>query len=378
MKTNYRKRITLLIILTFALTACQSNWQIPLSTNGQASGEIDRGEVAFYIEKSLEETESVPLGQLLYHNGFSLIDQIEFTSESGEPKTFVWDEIAETTIISEKGEITVGEQKFEPVCINVATSTLVDEINYRILDIAPTITDALGLPDLPGAQGQVRWSAQGPIDQAVMIFLDGLQYEKLLSLIDQGVLPFFQNLNTIHAGLSVYPPITTSASAALLASTPPQEAGVYGYGYRTTDSPTLFDLAAENNRNIIAVEGASLSFNLRNAETILSGDRDGNGFSDDNVFANSLKVIDSNLPDILYIHFHEIDDMGHAYGPNSTAYESAITRVDQYLSEIYEALPENTLIVIFADHGMHATSDGGNHGTLTAIDMVIPIVFLEK
>jgi len=130
--------------------------------------------------------------------------------------------------------------------------------------------------------------------------------------------------------------------------------------------------------DVIAVEGASLPFNLRNAETILSGDRDGNGFSDDNVFTNSIEVIDANLPDILYIHFHEIDDMGHSYGPESTEYKSAIISVDQYLSEIYDALPKETFIVIFADHGMHETADGGNHGTLTAADMIIPIIFLEK
>ena len=378
MKTNHRLRSAFLLILTFVLTACQSNWQILLIKDSQLSGEITREDVAYYIEKSLEATETVPLGQLLYDNGYSIIDQIDLTLQSGESQTFVWDEIAELAIISEEGAIIVGEKIFDPVSIAISPSMLLDEINVSILDIAPTVADAIGLPVLSGAQGQVRWAVQGPIDQAVMILLDGLQYDKLLSLIDQGVLPFFQNLNTIHAGLSVYPPITTSASAALLTSTPPQEAGVFGYGYRSTDSLTLFDLAAEMDMDVIAVEGASLPFNLRNAETILSGDRDGNGFSDDNVFTNSIEVIDANLPDILYIHFHEIDDMGHSYGPESTEYKSAIISVDQYLSEIYDALPKETFIVIFADHGMHETADGGNHGTLTAADMIIPIIFLEK
>jgi len=378
MKTNHRLRSAFLLILTFVLTACQSNWQILLIKDSQLSGEITREDVAYYIEKSLEATETVPLGQLLYDNGYSIINQIDLTLQSGESKTFVWDEIAELAIISEEGAIIVGEKIFDPVSIAISPSMLLDEINVSILDIAPTVADAIGLPVLSGAQGQVRWAVQGPIDQAVMILLDGLQYDKLLSLIDQGVLPFFQNLNTIHAGLSVYPPITTSASAALLTSTPPQEAGVFGYGYRSTDSLTLFDLAAEMDMDVIAVEGASLPFNLRNAETILSGDRDGNGFSDDNVFTNSIEVIDANLPDILYIHFHEIDDMGHSYGPESTEYKSAIISVDQYLSEIYDALPKETFIVIFADHGMHETADGGNHGTLTAADMIIPIIFLEK
>jgi predicted AlkP superfamily pyrophosphatase or phosphodiesterase len=84
------------------------------------------------------------------------------------------------------------------------------------------------------------------------------------------------------------------------------------------------------------------------------------------------------MPDLLYIHFHEIDDMGHTFGPDSDEYASAIERVDHYLAGIYDALPEGVLILIFADHGMHTTQEGGNHGTLTADDLIIPIIILEK
>jgi len=378
MKTKKLRLAIVLIFLTFSISACKGSWQISLITCDQNIGEIKQDDVDFYIEKSLEEIDSIPLGQLFYHNNFTLIDEIEIRTKSGEIHTFIWDEIADESTIAQTGLIQIEDQQLEPETIKISPSTRLNEITYGIMDIAPTITDVLGLPTLPGAQGQVTWKAQGNIDQAVMIFLDGLQYDKLLSLIDQGNLPFFQTLESIHTGISVYPPITTSASASLLTSKLPHEVGVFGYGYRTTESTTLFDLAAENKMDIIAVEGASLSFNLRNAETTLSGDRDGNGFSDDNVFSNSMEVITTNLPDILYIHFHEIDDMGHSFGPESDEYESAIIRVDQYLHEIINVLPENTMIVIFADHGMHATPYGGNHGTLTANDLIIPIIFLEK
>ena len=129
---------------------------------------------------------------------------------------------------------------------------------------------------------------------------------------------------------------------------------------------------------MVAVEGASLPFNLRNAAVILSGDKDGNGYSDDNVFQNALDVIQNNLPTLLYVHFHEIDDMGHSYGENSAEYETALISVDHYIAQLIAALPAETLVVITADHGMHTTSDGGNHGTLTAADMLIPITIILK
>jgi predicted AlkP superfamily pyrophosphatase or phosphodiesterase len=134
----------------------------------------------------------------------------------------------------------------------------------------------------------------------------------------------------------------------------------------------------ENGGSAIAVEGSSLPFNLRNAEITLSGDKDGNGYSDDNVFLNAMDVIENNMPTMLYIHFHEIDDMGHSYGENSPEYEEALIRVDQYIDQLVEAIPADTLIIITADHGMHTTSDGGNHGTLAAADMLIPITIILK
>jgi predicted AlkP superfamily pyrophosphatase or phosphodiesterase len=50
--------------------------------------------------------------------------------------------------------------------------------------------------------------------------------------------------------------------------------------------------------------------------------------------------------------------------------------VDAAVGKILDALPANTLVLIFADHGMHTVDEGerlGNHGNLIARDMFIPI-----
>jgi len=364
------------IFISLVLAACQPGWQIEVTTQGEVTSQITQEEVRFYLEKSEEEIEVVALGQLLYKNGFTLIDRINLSTESEEITSFIWDEVAAIASVSEAGVITIGNEDFSPSAIDITPSPLASEIYFSIMDIAPTMAQTLGLPPLPDAIGEVHIS--GKTEQAVMILLDGLQYHKLQTMIEAEKLPFLQGIEEIHQGLTVYPPITTSASAALLTGAPPQINGVYGYGYRSTELTTLFDLAVENGKTVVAVEGASLPFNLRNAESSLSGDRDGNGFSDDNVFANSLEVIESGMPDLLYVHFHEIDDMGHNFGPDSPEYESALIRVDNYLAQIYAALPADTFIAIVADHGMHTTDDGGNHGTLTASDLIIPIIFLDK
>jgi len=378
MKSNHRIKSIIFLFFTFFLTACQTSWEIELSTGDQANGKINQADVAFYVEKSLEETEIVPLGQLFFQNNFTLIDKIELTSASGESQIFTWDDIAENTTISQAGAISIGDQRYNVDSIAISPSPQLNKISHSIMDIAPTIAYAMELPELPESKGQVHLTYSGAWDHAVMIFLDGLQYDVLTSLIDAEKLPFFEKLDMMRQGITVYPPITTSASAALLTGTPPKDNGVYGYGYRTTTSTTLFDLFVQNGKSVAAVEGSGLAFNLRNAETILSGDRDNNGFTNDNVYENSLEIIHSDMPDLLYIHFHDIDNMGHKFGPLSSEYETSIIQVDNYLEEIINALPEGTLITIFADHGMHTTEDGGNHGTLTAADLIIPIIFIEK
>lgn len=366
----------LLVILT--TIGCTSRWEIAVNDSSGNLNTITKKSVGIHIDNSVEEVESIPLGQLLYASGFSLIDQIKITDQYGIDTIYNWDDISEYTTINESGVILIEDVEITADIITVSESPLLNEISYSIMDISPTAASVLGLPALSNAQGQNVILENENWNQVVMILMDGVQYEKFSTMVNDGFLPFFKNQDNINMGLTVYPPITTSATAALLTGTNPEQNGVFGYGYRSTELTTLFDLAVNNGLSVVAVEGASLPFNLRNAETILSGDKDGNGFSDDNVLSNSLEIIQNKLPDLLYIHFHEVDDMGHSYGENSMEYEDALIRVDNYIEQIYQSLPEYTLIIIFADHGMHTTSDGGNHGTLTAHDLIIPIIFITK
>jgi predicted AlkP superfamily pyrophosphatase or phosphodiesterase len=82
------------------------------------------------------------------------------------------------------------------------------------------------------------------------------------------------------------------------------------------------------------------------------------------------------MPDLLWIHFHGIDDAGHTHGPGASAEQAAVAGVDAAVGEVLATLPSRTLVLVFADHGMHAVEEGdrsGNHGHLIARDMLVPI-----
>jgi hypothetical protein len=370
--------LTITAILATLLTSCQPTWQMDVHENGQLVGSLSPEVILFYRDKLQAEDEDILLAQALYHMGFTLIDHISLSQADGHFTQREWVPIAHLARINMQGEINIRGETFTPTVLDINPTPLSSTIEYSIMDIAPTLAHVLGLPALPEAQGQVRHQAK--TKHAVMILIDGLQYQKLINLIEQGELPFFSQFGEIPQGLTVYPPITPASTAALLTGAPPHLNGVYGYGFRSTEMKTLFDLAVENNLSVTAVEGYGLSFNLRNANVILSGDRDGDGRTDDNVLTNSLEIIQAEMPDVLFIHFHDVDDLGHSFGPDSAEYEAAIIQVDDYLSQIYQALPSNTVIAILADHGMQKDTEtnGGNHGQLTPSAMIIPIIFLEK
>ena len=383
MKIAISQSLKIIILYLFLFTtSCQANWQIEMLSPDKPSSAIDSDIVNFYVKETVDEGEdddkAVSLSHILFHFGFSLIDTISLIKDGQTIKSFEWEEINSISSISIDGNIIVGDEVFEPASIRIMPSPVMEEIEFSILDIAPTVLSVLDLPPLSESIGESRSMAEA--ERAVMIFVDGLQYEKLVTMIEHNALPFFQTIDEIHMGITVYPSITTSSTAALITGLPPKDNGAYGYGYRSTDEQTIFDIANESGLEIIAVEGHGLAFNIRNAEVILSGDRNNDGYTNDNVLENSLDIIRSRMPDLLFIHFHDVDDAGHHYGPDSVQYENAIKVVDEYLSQIIEELPENTFTTIFSDHGMQADKDGsrGNHGYLTKDSMIIPIIFIKK
>jgi len=66
-------------------------------------------------------------------------------------------------------------------------------------------------------------------------------------------------------------------------------------------------------------------------------------------------------PGFVTLYFDQVDDEGHAYGPDSAEVNAAATLVDKALARLVEGLKarglyDHTNLVIVADHGMAATS----------------------
>lgn len=67
----------------------------------------------------------------------------------------------------------------------------------------------------------------------------------------------------------------------------------------------------------------------------------------------------SNDWDVLIGHFLGVDHCGHRYGPDHYAMKDKLLQLNDIIKKVIEKLDDDTLLVVFGDHGMDST---GNHG----------------
>jgi len=91
--------------------------------------------------------------------------------------------------------------------------------------------------------------------------------------------------------------------------------------------------------------------------------------SDQEVSTQASNYIAANDPDLIFLHFDNVDHAGHSYGfaPSVSEYNAAIEQVDVLLGPVLSAienrpnyLEEDWLILVTADHGGQGFSHGGN------------------
>lgn len=377
----------LALVFLLGLTACGRDWEAAVVAPDGTAFAVDAGLLESLADFADEE-QGIPLERVLWTSGHYVVERVVIIEPGGARHQFEWSAVAADTWWQEKGRIAVGGESIPVSRLEVEPPALLGQVQADIRDIAPTAAGALGLPDPAEATGRALGSRRAR--HVLLLFLDGFGYVRYLEARDADLIPNLTAAGEPLLALTVYPPSTRVGTAALLTGALPEVNGADRRSVRQTEIETLFDIAAAAGLDVVAVEGEALAFNLRSADVQLSGDRDGNGSTDDNVLANALAVLacassactgDGGMPALFFVHFHGIDDAGHSYGPGAPEEESVIREVDAAVGELLRALPADSLAIIFADHGMHEVEEEGrlgNHGNLIAEDMFIPIILTEK
>jgi len=204
-------------------------------------------------------------------------------------------------------------------------------------------------------------------EKVMVLFVDGFCYDQYHHASQKGLIPYLSSLDPPQKAVSVYRPVTNAGMAAMLTGEPPHINGIHDRSHREPLVPTIFDYTNEHGLVAKLIEEHVNILNV-NTDTILNLDLNQDGYTDDEVFENALSHLSDT--DYLMVHFHGLDDDGHAYGPFASETMSKLQELDGYLSELAAQWPG--YIIITSDHGMHATDTGGNHGYFRYEDLIVP------
>jgi len=378
---NRKNRIFIILflaLLTLSVFACYREWAIELKTGGTII-EFDQREWKILTNDFgfSDKCDGLDAEIAFYNKGLEVIEEILVTFSSGETSNFNWPEIAGETCITESGGLEIRSENYSSDQIEFFLYEYPDEIKH-ITDIAPSIAAALGISNHP-FPGEAL--VNNVYDRVILIIWDAFGWDQYENAKIDGRIPNLVSMSSVIPAVTIFPSRTSTATAALITGLYPKENGVDRRGIRRTESPTIFDVLMDHDLASEVIEGESLPFNYPSTEFVLSGDRDQNNSTDDNVFINAMDRLEMKLPDFLFIHFHGVDDLGHQFGPDHQLVKEKISELDNYLLKIVDALPTKTLVILTADHGMHDVNENGrygNHGNLIPKDMLMPIFLLKK
>ncbi|MDR0531317.1 MAG: alkaline phosphatase family protein [Oscillospiraceae bacterium] len=198
-------------------------------------------------------------------------------------------------------------------------------------------------------------------ERVLIIELDGFGFA-MLERAGEAYAPYLSSLGARRA-MACYPPVSAVGLAAMLTGVTPDENGIHSRSDREMTRPDLFANAAAKGKTCAYVEGRHAVINTSLAPVLSIHDAD--------TFENAKEAL-AKQPDLLFVHFHGIDDAAHANGPLAEPTLAAIQAVDGYVEALCGAFGGR--VIITADHGLHATKEGGSHGEFLEEDLVVPYI----
>lgn len=213
------------------------------------------------------------------------------------------------------------------------------------------------------------------VEHVVIISIDGLRPDAW-ELADTPTLDALRLAGSFSPTASaVLPSVTLINHASMLGGMRPEK---HGIDFNTADEtrgkingPTLFSVAHDAGFSTAMVVGKPKLDHLD-----IPGSVDNYiyaGYTDMQVAAEAIAVIEAGLPAVLFIHLPDVDSAGHLTGWMSAGQLLTVSNTDSQVGKIIAALEAGdylprTLLLITADHGGSGTS----HGSDSPADRLIP------
>ncbi|KFI68643.1 alkaline phosphatase family protein [Bifidobacterium magnum] len=252
----------------------------------------------------------------------------------------------------------------------------------HLSSVLPAVSSALGTPVATAIhqKPQALQEALGIPDarSAVVVLVDGLGYWNLQEFT--GHAPYLRSLlkNSVNQRpISTCSPSTTVAAMGTFGTgTCPGLTGMTGYTQYNPEQdsiaqliqfknaldpldlqrqPTIFEQLAEQD-----VRATSVGlYKFAHSPMTKAALRGSNYISDERPNQRVKKAaLAAKEPGLTYLYLRDVDKNGHASGWGSEPWVEALEKADAQLGLLRRSVPQGTLIVIVADHGMVAAEGG--------------------
>lgn len=218
------------------------------------------------------------------------------------------------------------------------------------------------------------------VEHVLIISIDGLRPDcallvdmpNLRSLLKQGAYTFWAKTTAVS--------ITLPSHTSMLTGVIPNTHGIeWNRDLPFKDPvyskvPTLFEMATMAGYSAAMVAGKSKFSALAKPGTLTwFVVPDEAKATNEVVVAHAVEIIEKKKPDLFFVHFPDVDTVGHAKGWGSPEQHACIEKTDRQLGELLGALDRaglrgSTFLIISADHG----GAGLTHGADDARSRHIP------
>jgi hypothetical protein len=222
------------------------------------------------------------------------------------------------------------------------------------------------------------------IEHIVIISIDGLRPDlslladtpNLRGMIKQGAHTFWAKTTAVS--------ITLPSHTSMLTGVVPQKHGIEWNRDLPFNEPvyplvpTIFEMATKTGYTCALVAGKSKFHALCKPGTItwtsIASEAKGNN---EEVLANAVQIIETKKPDLLFVHFPDVDSVGHAKGWGSVEQLACIEKTDHQLGELFAALDRaglrsSTFVLVTADHGGAGLTHGADDARSRHIPWIVP------
>ena len=249
--------------------------------------------------------------------------------------------------------------------------TFLKLLPLAILLALPTLVIAqTTLPATPTTAPSASIRPNARIHRAMIISIDGLRPDVLLRADAPRIREMMQRGSFTMWARSTAVSLTLPTHVSILTGVEPQVHGIHWNGDLPLAQPvypkvsTIFELAKKAGYTTAAITGKSKFAVLGKPGTIDHAYwPDESKSNNADVAAHATQMLRSFQPQFCFIHFPDVDTIGHNIGWGTPQQLQAVADADKYVGQILDTLAEEklldqTLIILTADHG----GAGRTHG----------------